>query len=391
MQGARAAAKEFFSAGNDPIYTILKAQTDAYSAGQLAAATDLGFDALDEIAVARGGTRQKGAGTEGNALVLSIVACMDVGTVPDDFNVASSIDRGLFEVRGGAGDDFTAALAYVAGPDSKEPPPTMWGVEASNTWAATFAGSSSRYLVYGSPRAVSDFTSEQAAVDPNEVVYTGFDISTLPATPGLAFSAPLRPGICAEEIGDGVVNRLLHGDENPVVLALSPLTFCTDPSIARSESGVTGMVRRVASYFAPAAVHAYFRGGVGGLASALSPFGPVQVNIGNGSLVYTVQPTPVGAQSPSAVKVRTPFPVSVRVTTSGGTPIEGANVVVTVFGNNGQPVTIAGGEGSLTGTDGIAEFSLVLTKTGGYRLSAVADLGGSTSQPITSELFTAEK
>src|SRR5690606_35022561 len=196
MQSARTAAKEFFSAGNDPIYTILKAQTDAFSAGQLAAATDLGFDALDEIAVARGGTRQKGAGTEGNALVLSIVACMDVGTVPDGSNVASAIDRGIFEVRGGAGDDITAALAYLAGPGSKEPPPPMWGVEAANTRAATFAGSSSRYLVYGSPRAVSDFTSEQAAVDPNEVVYTGFDIPTPPATPEHAFSAARPPGIC---------------------------------------------------------------------------------------------------------------------------------------------------------------------------------------------------
>lgn len=383
-----AAARKFFASGSDPIFPILRAQATARGSGKLALATDLGFDALAQVAAARGTKRQKGTGADAEVVVRGIVGCMAVGQLPEEFDVAAAIDRGIFEVRGGKHDAGGPALAFAAAPRSREFPSTQWGIEAPFGWAATFGGKPSRYLVYAWPRPVPTFTDERPSVDASNVAYTGFDIFTLPATPGLAFAQPLRPGICAEPQDAGLPNRLLHGDpEAPLILALSPLEFCDGDAIA-SASGGSGMLRRLASLFLPREAHAYFFGGVGGLASSLSPFGSVQVDMSEAQLVYTVQPTPDGQNTPAQLTRGEPFTLQLRLTTRNGTPIEGASVSVAVQVNRGKPVVLGGENPVLTDEDGRATFSLTLSKNGGYRLESRARLGEMTTPPVVSSLFT---
>src|SRR5690606_6620250 len=283
---ARYAARDFFKSKHEPVFEILEDQWRAYRQGYEKSAREHGFDALREIAEARGTSRQAGDGEDGNKLTRAIIGCMALGALPVDFSVASAIDNGLFEVRGGADDEAGAALAFIAGPNSAVEPPTIWGVESSNGWNAIYRKKSSRYLVYGAPRPVSSFTLEPAAVDPNDVAYTGFDISTFPATPGLKVTEPWRIGICIEAQSGNVSNRILHEEgEDEVVLALSPLTFCDDAVAvigSRTRPAYRQLASRSLSFLAPPAAHAWFLGGVGGLTSSLSPLGPVSVDISEG-------------------------------------------------------------------------------------------------------------
>lgn len=394
---AKEAARRFFKSKKDPIFDLLSRQWKAYRDGSEKGARHFGFEALQEIAEARGTSRQAGDGEDGNALTRAIIGCMSLGSLPSGFSVAAALEHGVFEVRGGAGDDMGPALAMIAGPSSSSAPPTIWGVEASNGWDATYRKKDTRYLVYGAPRPVNSFTVEPASVDPDDVAYTGFDIFTFPATPALKFGAPLRIGICIDPQSGNVSNRILHREgDSEVVLALSPLTFCDDALAAiesRDRSVYRLLARKAFSFLAPPEAHAWFLGGVGGLASALSPLGPVAVDITQGELQFALQPTPEGVKKPAQIRAGSAFPVVMRVTTANGTPVEGVRVTLSIDRNKGVPAgaVLQGVTTGITDQNGEVSFSVSIPKPGGYTLVAVPTLGGVDGPGVMSGLFTVKK
>lgn len=405
---ARKYANRFFSSHRDPVYDLIAAmgngnQGDHGKGGkngkkgkkQEDSMNDRGFDVLREIASARGTKRQKGDGEDAAALSLAILSCMDVGPLPRAQELAAAVDGGIFEVRGGKKDGRTPAIAFRAAPGRRTPTSTIWGMEASSGWSASYNRQSSRYLIHARPVPVASFTNEHATRDEANVAYTGFDVNTVPVTPKLSFDAPLRSGICVEPQEGNLSNRLLHGDEGEVILALSPLTFCEDDVAARlNDSRLMQFARRGLAMLAPDVARARAIGGVGGLPSNLSPFGSVVVDVGSGSRVSVLaQPSAKGSRHETKVKAGKKFPVAVRVTTDRGTPIEGVSVSLSIVKDRHTPhgAALKGHTVALTDTDGVARFNVSIQKAGSYRLAVVPTLGGASGKKTYLESFTVKR
>ena len=114
---------------------------------------------------------------------------------------------------------------------------------------------------------------------------------------------------------------------------------------------------------------------LGGGASFFSNFGAANANV-NGTLVFTQSP-------PKVVRSTTAqFPVKVMAKTGGGSPIELADITLSIMNNNGVPAELLGSfklcNGSTTTQpvgctkelDGIADFLVSITKAGGYIMCA---------------------
>lgn len=394
---AKKDARAFFASSTDPVFTILRDMQSFYKTGGAVAATPKGYDALQRIAQARGTSAQAGTATDGDALTKDLLACMSVGPIPAGFSVVSALSAGIFEVRGDAV-NTGPGLAFAAAAGQKTPASPLWGVEAPSGWAATFNGGATRFLLYGAPRPVSGFTTEPPSVDQSNVAFTGFDISTIPVMPGLSLvgqgssGTPLLAGICIDPGGGSSqpANRILHASTtSTTILALAVPAFCAGTTALRSaptdDSWLLSLARRAAGWFAPRPLYA-FRGGVGGLTSGLSPFGPVAVQAQNVSLTFGQQPTDGKISAPISP------PVTVRASTPAGTPVAGISVTLLIFGNNGQPATfVAGTNVAVTNDAGLASFpALQLTKAGGYTLQATGSLAGTATQTVTSVLFNVQ-
>lgn len=384
-------ARAFFSSGSDPVFSIIRDMQSLYGTGGAAAATPRGFDVLQQIAAARGTTRQGGTAANGNALTKDVLACMSVGPIPASFDVTAALGAGVYEVRGGTTDAVSPALAALAAAGQKSPASPEWGIESLSSWGARFNGVGTRFLVYGAPLAVSAFTSEPPALDANNAAATGFDISTIPVMPGLSFvnadgtPGQVRVGICIPQTTGTNPNRLLHaGATATSILDLSVPSFCSTLASA-SPSGVRGvfaaLVRQAITFVLPTPAYAFSIGGVGSLPSGLSPFGPIQVSASSVGLTFTQQPSNGSISAPISP------PVTLKATTSSGTPVGGVVVTLTVIGNNGINAAVTGNVAT-TNDLGIATFAnLMVTKAGGYTIQASGSIGGGSTGTATSLLF----
>jgi hypothetical protein len=378
-------ARAFFSSSQDPIFTILKTMASAYKTGGAAAATSSGFDALQRIAVARGTSAQGGPATAGRSLTEDVLACMSVGAIPSSFdaNILTALSSGIYEVRG-ADPSAGAALAFATSPGQKTAASPEWGIESLGSWGAKFNGAATRFLVYGAPVPVNSFTSELASTDPNNVAFTGFDISTVPVMPGLVLADQIRVGICIDPATNSVPNRIIHGGATTTILPLDPPGFCSGnvASAVRSGSLLARIARGAFDLIAPKPAYAFtLIGGTGGLPSGLSPFGPVIVNAQNVSLTFVQQPSNGSISAPIAP------PVTVQATTANGTPVGGVTITLTIYNNQGQPAT-ATGNVATTGEFGVASFpNLTLTKAGGYIITASGSISGNATKTVNSVLF----
>lgn len=391
----KADAHFYFASSWDPIFSIIYHMQSAYAAGGAPAATEKGFDALQRIADARGTSAQSGTAANGDALTKDLLACMSVGILPSGFSVVSALSSGVFEVRGAS--NGAPALAYTASPAHKTAASPVWGVEAPWGWAATFHDAPTRFLVYGAPRPVSTFTNEHPSTDPTtNAALTGFDISTIPSMPGLSLvgNSPrltqVLVGICIAPGAGGSqpINRLLHGTSSNSILALTTPGFCNSATASSQPTGasaILALIRAGAALFTPRPLEAsaLLIGGVGGLASGLSPFGPVVFGTDDVGLSYVQQPTDGRISAPISPAV------TVRALTAAGTPIAGVEITLSIVRNHGKPAGIVDGTGVATTNDsGIATFaSLQLTKAGGYLLEASGSLGGGETKTVVSHLF----
>lgn len=391
---ATADAQAFFASSSDPIFAKLQSMRSLYQSGGPRAATDAGFDALQQIAAGRMTSRQGGSATAGDALTKDLLACMSVGPIPAGFNVATAISNGVYTVRGGTNDVSSPALAQtlVGGQRSLTSP--VWGIEPINTWDGRFERRQTRFLVYGAPLPVNTFTRDPASTDPNNVAYTGFDISTIPVMPRLSLvhangsAAPVRVGICIDPAPGGNPNLLVHaGSADTTILRLASPTFCA--TFADADLAPHGVLATLAhgalSLFTPTPALALV-GGVGGLPSGLSPFGPVKVSVDDIALTFTQQPSTTGAGAPISP------PVRVQARTENGTPIGGVRITLHVLRSDGSDAGITVGTqettSDLPSAPGIANFGhLAIPTSGTYTLRATGAMNGTATLTATSSAF----
>lgn len=395
---ATADAQAFFASSSDPIFATLQSMRSLYQSGGARAATNTGFDALQQIADARLTPRQGGTASVGDALTKDLLVCMSVGALPSGFSVAAALASGIYEVRGGSANTSAPALAQtlVAGQRSLTSP--VWGIEPLNTWDGQFERRQTRFLVYGAPLPVSMFARDPATVDPNNVAYTGFDISTIPATPRLALihadnsPAPVRVGICIDPATGPNPNLLEHaGAADTTILRLSTPTFCG--AFAQRDIAPRGLLASLAhgalSLILPTPAYALI-GGVGGLPSGLSPFGAVTIGVDDITLTFVQQPSTVKAG------VAISPPVRVRAVTANGTPIGGVRITLHVLRKNGSDAGITVGTqettSDLPSAPGIATFGhLSIPTPGTYTLQATGSMNGTATLTGTSVAFVVKR
>ena len=193
--------------------------------------------------------------------------------------------------------------------------------------------------------------------------------------------------------------RVQHVDE---VLTFKGLQ-CTGPAEFTSLSStsvfaaIPSLFGHALGVFAPQPLHAAVAlGPVGGNKGFLSPSAVIDIHAVKPSFAFPIKDgrvtkTLVGSDG---------NPVTVIVTTQGGTPLSGVTVKLQVVGNSSSIAFFAGALASCNGTcalqttnaTGAAVFTgLRLTKAGSYILSAVGTfdtgLNALTSQPVNSNSF----
>ncbi len=258
--------------------------------------------------------------------------------------------------------------------------------------------------------------------------YRGFyDFQKLSAN-NLPLLQNLIVGVCAPaSLSADLFARLRLGHDALAGFRLEPqanadfLNCATAYTAAepRTDFFSPGLLGRVAALFTPrvafaASSNAFFAGGVGGLASELSPFAPVDATVsfagGVGGLaselrILTIEPSATscsGTEAPAGNAIEAACRPKVILTTELGTPLAGAPVTftATVGGGmvalqnaNGSCGTFATSVVATTMADGSAQVCWTLGSTPGQnRLRAVGGIGGDVPAGVTYEdarFFTA--
>ena len=350
--------------GSDSIFNYIRdMSTDAY--GQ-------GMNGLARLAQIRAeGPKKAGAtAAQGATAAVEFLKCMPVGDVQDGIAVLLQQAMGaggMFEVPTTGSD----ASIYSRG----ETGPYFWAAkpDAPKKWGEL---TGQRYLVFG-----YEINSG-----------TGFDYNVVPrlgqAGMPATFASSLVIGACGTF---ATAIRVNHDGE--ILFDEDMLPICDTPApplASLSGFGPTfaSLVRKSLNVFAPQTAFA-FGGGVGGAVSELSP-----------TTLPTVTPKIEYAPQPANNKaVGDALGIKVRVFTGAdwatGTPLNNADVTLTVTGNSGlaallfDPTT---GQACFQVTrksvNGVADFSTVsVRKAGGYNLTAAADFDTLDSDPLVSDLF----
>lgn len=354
-------ARSYFASNKDDVFTLLDAMSTAYRAGGAIGATSAGWAVLARLGAAAdaGSAAVSGTPAQGSTFANDVLLCMSVATYAYPLDLSGALGpNGLFGVRDNAGNAPVTSRLIVGGAPAygAEPSTGNWPVAATT-------------LFYGSQLFVSSIANET----PAGIL---FDLKTLPG--GLTFSPEIMTGVCTMSDPNG---RILHAHQgnSPVILPpATDLSFCPLPptSAAQSSSSLfASAASRLATWFAPAtanAATAVVRGGGGtGLVGGLSEIGPVSFT----SLVtFTVKPKNTSvSKNPQFVPT-----VTVQNLTAKGNPLKGVTITLSVVSNNGS--FAISGNTATTDANGIATFpNLKIDKAGGYTMTAVSEVGGSTS------------
>ena len=351
-------ARAYFTSNKDAVFALLDAMSTAYRNGGASAATDEGFAVLARLGTATeaGVGTVKGTAAQGSTFANDVLLCMEVTGYTNPINFSGALGpNGLFAVRDGSTNSAVTSHLQVSGAPAygAEPSTGNWPVLGPT-------------LFYG----VRLFVSSLANETPAGVL---FDLKTLPS--GLTFSPEIKTGVCFIDDSNA---RILHKHAADPAVVLPPagaLSFCPTASnnSSRTFPGYA-FASRVASWLAPQQAHAAamampFGGGGAGLVGGLSEIGPVSYT----SVVsFTVPPrnTTLSA-NPQFVPT-----VTVRNVTANGNALKGAEITLTVVGNNGS-FNISNNT-AITDDAGIATFpNLRIDKAGGYTVTATSELGGS--------------
>jgi hypothetical protein len=343
---------------------FLKAIQDA--GATTAEATNAGFDLFALIAANR-----PVPPVDGSTFVNAILSCQNVGaiTLPIDFSGALGPNGG-FEVRGGSSTDKAAAVSGD-GAWGLEPPLDLSGTTPVRlTWdQITILPTpfnppnkpvNKRFLAYGSPITDDDYSTEI-------VVSSIFDWSTIP-TATVSPGAVVGTCLVDEEDQQYLIQHHATADNGEIVPSATP-SFCPPPSITGSRNGLSPftLARRIVDFFRPQPLLAAALGTrpPGGSVGALSP--NAAVNPGEITLLF--QGTVDDGRTNQVLKFTNKQPVSVKVTPTGLTKMDGVRIRLIATSNLGATVIASGNEEPTE--DGIATFSnLSINKAGGYRLIA---------------------
>jgi len=390
VNGLNNLAQAFFKSG-DPVFTKISDMKTTYNRSGAAAATPLGFDILERVATVRLTSAQlPGSTTDaGAALVRGVVACMDLGTIPDTFNPELALAQGVFEVRGAVA-NAPEALAYngtAAGEKVQFSP--RWGVEprTASGWPTSTGSGSPRFLVYGYPIANADFFGE-TPVDG----FNAFEVGTLRSDVN---RSAMRVGVCiktaaVDEYNTTVAANLLQHDAQ-FVTNESPV-FCVGYAGATlAKTWLASITGGVTSLFTPKPAFAQLPGDdelgrfIGGGPSGWSP-------MKFGKLTKSTS----GVNYPAPIKngnISSPIPAFVvHAQSAAGHGIPGVTVTITLTNNQGEPAGAVITPGSVvtvvTNTSGDATFDKVsVGKAGGYTFTASGVLGSLVLQSVISNVF----
>ena len=332
-------------------------------------ATNAGFDVFALIAANR-----PVPAVDGSAFVNAVLSCQDVGTIslPIDFRGALGANGG-FEVRGGSLTDDVAAVT-VDGAWGLEPPLDLSGEDPVRlTWdqitsiAVRYNPASNpvnkRLLAYGAPA--------ENPTDPEysneELVSNIFDWSTIPTA---TFSPGAVVGTC---LTDNLAQQYLiqhhAADDNGEIIPSATPSFCQ----SGLTSGRTGsfsafaLAQRVLDFFRPEPLMAVAVGTrpPGGSVGALSP----NAAVNPGTITLLFQGNVADGRTGQVLKFTNGQSVSVKVTPTGLTNMDGVRVRLIATTNFGATVVASGDE--VATQDGVATFTdLKINKAGGYRLIA---------------------
>lgn len=322
--------------------------------------TDAGFELLALLA-----THGPSSPVNGSAFANAIIPCQNVGPValPIDFSAALGAN-GAFAVRGSSGDK-TAAVSH----DVK------WGLEPPlNTSAARLAWNdittapsgvtTRRLLAYGMPVSVPGFTNETLV----GTIFEWFTIPTLSFNPGVVVGTCITDGSGSEYL----IQHHAAIDGGEIVPSATP-SFCpTGLSGIREADGwsLLAAAHRLVDFFAPQPLAAAALGTrpPGGSIGNLSPSGAVNP----GQITLAFVGIIADGKTGVPITVKTGGPVTVTVTPTGSTPLDGANVRLIATTNLGATVVATGNTAPTE--NGVAVFpQLKISKAGGYRLIATLD------------------
>ncbi len=371
LSTARGLVNSIFSAdARNPAKNLIQAIQNA--GARTEASTNAGFDLFASLAA-------NGVGTaaDRSTFVNAILPCQNFGTqslsLPIDFTGAFG-PNGAFAVRGGSATDPAAAVVSHDG---------LWGLEpllnisvtpaVRYTWDQITHGPNpfnpatkavnKRFLAYGAPVAQSpdEFTSEKP-------VSTIFNWSTIPT---LSFSPEVVVGACITD-NTGASYLIQHNAQGDLVPSAAT-SFCSaSAGLTGASSGTFALARRVVDFFRPQLLMAATLGTrpPGGSAGSLSPF--IAIDPEQITLAYPANSQVADGRTGQVVKFTNGDFITVKVTPSGQTPMQGVRVRLIATTNLGANVVAS--NAVETTINGVATFrNLTINKAGGYRLIATLD------------------
>jgi hypothetical protein len=346
-------------------------QTIGNSGARTETSTNAGFDLFASLAANGIGTA-----SDRSTFVNAILPCQNLGqslSLPIDFTGAFGAN-GAFAVRGGSATDAAAVVSRGG----------LWGLEpllntsatpaVRYTWDQITHGPNpfpepptkpvnKRFLAYGAPLNVSpdQFTNEKP-------VSTIFDWSTLPT---LSFSPEVVVGACITD-NTGASYLIQHQAQGDIVPSAAT-SFCSASAVlSGASSGTFAFARRVLDFFRPQPLLAAMLGTrpPGGSAGSLSPY--IAIDPQQITLAYPALSQVADGRTGQLVKFTNGDFITVKVTPTGQTPMQGVKVRLIATTNLGATVVASGNVE--TTVNGVATFrNLTINKAGGYRLIATLD------------------
>ena len=353
-------ARAYFASNQDPVYDLMQQLSSLNTKGTAAKFSAKAFEILSRVATVAGTSDALPSPAAGDTFVRDVLTCIGFTTTAGTFT-ASLGPNGLFGVPSGSAAVVSRGLpVYGAEPRT-----------TSTTWAGSVAGGI-QFLLYGYPRDFQ-FTSETPAQT------TAAELATIPA--GLTFNPQIRAFFCE---ADGTNPKLQHENE---ILVSEDVNYCLGLGLTNPDQGrgVLAFMHHVTDWFAPRPLFAValLKGVTGGGIGGLSPIGSVDFDVSSVKLAFVIQPT-----DGTINKDLKTFTVSAK--TANNTPLDGVQITLTVYNNQGTPVSVSGNVATTT-NGGIATFDhFQVTKAGGYTITANGAIAGGATLMTNSALFNVQ-
>jgi hypothetical protein len=376
----------FVVADEKKVLAIVDQMETACKNNQPAAQTDFGFEVAANLERVRNAKIQEpktGTPLVAATLLSDLFKQMPSVQVPAGTNFLPAVqDGGALGVRGGPRDaNQTAVVSLGFDPIwGIEPPSAVTPPSTTPAYTSDFGTMSNnvRFLIFGS--GAPTFTTLTS-------LHTSYGLHTIPT---VSFNPQAVVFTCVPTDDATGKNRIQHKktpnadpSASPVLALRVPLYCGTLTAMLKDQEPRT-FAGRLLRLFSPEPLHAaavaLTKGGGGGI-STLSDFELVQ----GVTLQHTFDTQPADAFAFQTITVV----LKVVAVGTGNTqvPVEGAQLTLTVIGNQGSFTVNPQLPTGTTGDDGKATITFTLDKPGGYTISSGATLGGYQIASATSLMF----